>query len=464
MTRKVREAAAQAKSRAGNWTDWVCRLGGNMLGRHTRFIASIVSVCLCATLAWAQSPSITESGYPPFNSSTFDESDGSQAWRSDWQIRAQADAVYMTRNNSSRDIPVIAGPESFRMHDLNFDYTPGARLTIGLMNDDFELEGVFTTLSNWNASTSGTLTHGTDFDGPEAYSAASGAAQSTVDIGKNPNFITSSTFFAPINTAALTGAEADELEFLKAGAKFSESYSSSFQDFEVNYKNRAQPGRFVRVGLGYRNVQFGERGQAALSGTFDSVDNNGAEAAGNNGLADGSLTGAGLKLTSPAGTGTGFSETSVAGPDQLLFTTNLRTTNQLNGVQVTTDFLFLESDLFEIGGYAKGGVFHNFASGRVAEQYSDTLNDKSTYTRTLSDTKQTASFLGQAGVTGRFFLRQNVRLFASYEAMLLSGLALAPDQMRAITSNVTGASALNLNTQSSTFMHGGRVGLEILFW
>jgi len=43
----------------------------------------------------------------------------------------------------------------------------------------------------------------------------------------------------------------------------------------------------------------------------------------------------------------------------------------------------------------------------------------------------------EAGLTGRVFLRQNVRLFGSYEAIFLSGLALAPDQMRGITTTVS---------------------------
>ena len=109
-------------------------------------------------------------------------------------------------------------------------------------------------------------------------------------------------------------------------------------------------------------------------------------------------------------------------------------------------------------------VFHNFASGSITERYSDTLNDpNSVYTRTLSSKKEVASFLGQAGLTGRLFLRENVRLFGSYEALYLSGLALAPDQMRGISTSVTPAASLDLRTQGSVFIHGGRIGVEILW-
>ncbi|MBC7819293.1 MAG: hypothetical protein IAG10_20595 [Planctomycetaceae bacterium] len=389
-------------------------------------------------------------------------------WHLDWQWRFQADALYLKRNNHWRDIPVISGPESFSPSNLNFDYKAGTRLSLGIMQEDFEMDFVFTTLNDWNASQSGVLTNNAvDFDGLAAYTAADQAAKDVVDAGgSGPNFINSNTYFAPINTAALTGAEANELEFLRPGARFSQSFNSNYQDFEVNYKRRAQPGRFARFGFGYRNVQFGESGLTALSGTFDTVDSaTGGEALGNNGLLNGSLVSGGLTAPTPALLAVGFSENTLpTPPDELLFTTSLRATNQLNGVHLTSDFLFFESEYFELGGFGKAGVFHNFASGSITERYSDTLNDpNSVYTRTLSSKKEVASFLGQAGLTGRLFLRDNVRLFGSYEAIYLSGLALAPDQMRGISTSVTPAASLDLRTQGSVFIHGGRIGVEILW-
>ena len=392
-------------------------------------------------------------------------------WNQDWQWRFQADALYLKRERHWRDIPVISGPESFRPSNLDFDYKSGTRLSLGIMHEDFEMDFVYTTINDWKASQSGVLSNAVDFDGPVAFGGAAPAAQTNVDPGvpPNPNFITPSTFFAPINTAALTGAEANELEFLKPGAKFSQAYNSNYQDFEVNYKRRAQPGRFARFGFGYRNVQFGETGLTALSGTFDTVDSaTGLEAAANNGLSNGSLISGGLTAPTPAALATGFSENSTVvpaiPPDELLFTTSLRTTNQLNGVHLTSDFLFYESDYFELGGFGKAGVFHNFAKGTITERYTDTLNDpNATYTRTLNSSKEAPSFLGQAGLTGRIFLRENVRLFGSYEALYLTGLALAPDQLRGISTTVSPSATLDLRTQGSVFIHGGRIGVEILW-
>lgn len=387
-------------------------------------------------------------------------------WNQDWQWRFQADALYLKRDRQWHDIPVISGPESFRPSSLDFDYKAGTRLSLGIMQDDFEVDFVFTTINDWKASQNGTLINAVDFDGKSVFNDGTTTAAARAGVGATPNFLESTTFFAPINTAALTGAEANELEFLMPGAKFSQAYNSNYQDFEVNYKRRAQPGRFVRFGFGYRNVQFGETGLTALSGTFGTIDNNGNDpGAPNNGLSNGSLVSGGLTAPATTTLAVGFSENvPPTPPDELLFTTSLRTTNQLNGVHLTSDFLFVESEYFELGGFGKAGVFHNFASGSITERYTDTLNDpNSTYTRTLNSSKEVPSFLGQAGLTGRIFLRENVRLFGSYEAIYLSGLALAPDQMRGISTTVTPAAVLDLHTQGSVFIHGGRIGVEILW-
>ncbi len=454
---------------------------------RTSLVASLLSVALAAAVV-AQDPTtdaFTQPGSVPAEESSFLNGSTPDGFNQDWQWRFQADALYLHRNNHWNDIPVITGPETFRPSSSQFDYKAGSRLSLGIMQDDFELDFVYSTINDWNTSLTGVLSHGLDFDGPVAYGAAVPGAQTSVDPGANPNFLTSGTYFAPINTAALTGAESNELEFLKPGAKFSQQYSSALQDFEINYKRRQQPGRFARFGFGYRNVQFNERGLTSLSGTFDTVDSaTGLEAAPNNGLSNGSLVSGGLTAPTVAAPGppTGFTENGTFGADELVFTSNIQASNQLNGAQVTGDFLFLESEYFELGAFGKVGVFHNNATGSITENYTEALNHPITtttsgsgsgaitsttkpytYTRSINDTKQVASFLGQAGLTGRIFVRQNVRLFGSYEVLYLSGLAMAPDQMQGINTTVTSAASLDLRTHSSVFIHGGRIGLEILW-
>ena len=269
------------------------------------------------------------------------------------------------------------------------------------------------------------------------------------------------------------------MEYLKEGAQFSTHYTSDLRDIEVNFKRRPQPGRWIRFGLGYRNFQFNELGQTRLTGTFGAVDSGliavPADAGtSDQGLSNGSLTGAGLTsiftTTTPApptplanGFSDGSTSAPVTAPDVLLFSSNSNVVNQLNGVQATVDFQFLESDVWELGGFAKAGVYRNAARGTITERYADVQNDKTTYSRSLNASNNGAAFAGHLGLTSRVMLRKNVRIFTAYEVIFLSGLALAPDQVRAVSNEPTPGASLNLQSHGNLILHGGRLGLEILF-
>ena len=135
----------------------------------------------------------------------------------------------------------------------------------------------------------------------------------------------------------------------------------------------------------------------------------------------------------------------------------------LNGIQATADFQFLESDYWQLGGFAKAGVYRNAARGMITESYTDIQNDKNSYTRQLGASNNGAAFGGHLGLTSRVMLWKNVRVFSAYEVIFLSGLALAPDQVRAVSNEPTAGASLNLQTHGNVIMHGGRLGLEILF-
>lgn len=463
--------------------------------RQSKIAAAFLSVCLSTALASAQAPPApppsppnptTAAGYPaPYSAPSYPiEQMFDEGQNLERQFRVQADALYFTRDNRSKDNPVIAGPESesSRFKNLDFDYQAGTRLSVGYFEDDYEFEGAFTTLGNWTAGQSGTLIHGLNFDGPTAFGAATLAAQTAVDIGNDPNFITGNTYFSPMNAAANSAAEANELEYLKAGAKFSTHYTSDLQDIEVNFKKRPQPGRWVRFGLGYRNFQFNELGQTRLTGTFGAVDSGliavPADAGtSDQGLSNGSLTGVGLAsvfTATPAAPApstplaNGFSDGSTTtptatAPDVLLFSSNSSVVNQLNGVQATADFLFIESDYWQLGGFAKAGIYRNAARGTITERYADIQNDKTTYSRNLNASNNGAAFAGHLGLTSRVLVTKNIRVFSAYEVIFLNGLALAPDQVRAVSNEPTPGAVLNLQTHGNVILHGGRLGLEILF-
>jgi hypothetical protein len=429
-----------------------------MRKRRTSLAASLLGLTLSAS-ALAQAPadgSAVESVFPAPRTE-YIGSDSADGWNRDWQWRFSADAAYLKRNNSSNDIPVITGPEIFRFRDVDFDFQYGTRLSLGIMEDDYEFEVTFLMLKDWLDDRSGVLAHGLGFDGPTAFAAAAAGAQTAVDPGLDPNFLTSETYFSPLNSAASAALETDALDFLAPGASFQAQYRADFQDIEANYKQRSQPGRWLRYGFGFRNVKVREDGFAALSGTFGSVDADGIGAPGTAGLPSAALTGAGLTFAT-GGTDDGF----IAG-DSLLFSSRTLTENRLNGMQAIAEFQFLESDYFDLGGSTKAGVYYNSASGSISEQYAGSGSNSSIYTRSLTDEKSAVSFLGHAAVTGRLHLRRNIRVVAGYEAVYLAGLALAPDQAQAAATPVAGAASLNLRTDGTMFVHGGRLGLEILF-
>lgn len=459
-----------------------------MFLRSTRWAASVLALGMSAATVVAQPPAGSVSAPPGVNSlmappaaypqegfnytfadgdNFYDELDLSP------QFRFQADWVFYNRQNLAKSIPVISGPEGFTTRDPDFSYNSGYRLTLGFMNDDYEFEGSYFELNGLGASLSGTLANAVVFDGASVFNAGTTTDAARAAVGATPNFLESNTLFSPINTAANFGSvdaannETNELEYLDPLARYVVRYDTSLQDFDFNLKGRRQSGRLLRFGFGYRNIQFNENGLAQLRGSFNTFDTDGDEAPGNNdpndGLSDAALTAnPGAALT--AVTAGGFLEnTPPVLPDQLLFTSSTRTTNQLNGVQATLDALFLESEYFQIGGFAKAGVFHNRARGSLSEIYQDLENNQSQYTRNFSDSKDRIAFAGNLGVTGTIFLRDNLRLFGSYELMYLSGVAIAPDQAGGVRTNISNVNSLNLQSNGEALFHGGRVGFEILF-
>ncbi|MCX7423583.1 MAG: hypothetical protein NT013_29170 [Planctomycetia bacterium] len=445
-----------------------------MLLRRSWIAAGVLAVWMGSALAWAQtpteSPSVAASNPPENSSYYFDNGDGfADGLELGPQFRVQADYVFFTRQNRAKENPVLNGPDIFSQRDTKFDYNSGYRLSASFKNDDYEFEGSFFQLKGLGGSQSGAFATSVLFDGPDGYAAASPTAQAAV--GPNPNTFSQSTLFSPLNTAAnfssvtLANNETNELEFLDPGATYQMHYNSDLQDFDFNMKGRHQTGQLVRFGFGYRNIQLRESGSVAIRGTFNTVDTDGDETLGNNdpndGLSDAALTGAGLTLVSGAGA---FSENTPPTPaDVLLFTNSTRTTNQLNGIQATADFCFLETDYFTLGAFAKAGVFHNYARGSVTETFQDLQNGLSKYRRTFSDTKDRVAFAGNLGITGTFNVHESVRIFSSYEVMYLSGIALAPDQTGGISTGINNTTSLDLRTHGTALYHGGRIGIEFLF-
>lgn len=414
-----------------------------------------LAFCLCAVCAPAAEIAAQEVLEPPI-----------AAGYRNWGFWFTSEALYMSHSQFARSVPVIDGPEAFRLGDADFGWQPGTRMTAGYFEGDYEVSGSYLYLSPWSTGRSGALLHGLDFDGPLTYLLADPAARTTVDAAGNPNFLAAFTMFSTLNTAANASGETDALEFLRQGARFDSEYTTNFSDVEINFSQREQFGRDWRFGIGFRHTRVQESAFAGIAGTFGTILSNGVGVPFNNGLSDGAITGAGLDLVSAAGTNNGFSDVIAAPPtaaDQLLLTSDTVTTNQLYGVQVSTEAYLYQSENVSLSFFAKPGIYINRAKGTVSELYADTLNDRSTYVRSLYDRETSFSFVGQVGTTCRFYLLENVCLSAGYEMFYVTGLALASDQLAQISTPVTGAASLSLRTDNAVFIHGGRLGLEIAF-
>jgi hypothetical protein len=128
------------------------------------------------------------------------------------------------------------------------------------------------------------------------------------------------------------------------------------------------------------------------------------------------------------------------------------TDNDLFGVQLGTGLTY-EAPRWSLGVTCKGGIFINDALGRSSLNF--TSDDEDDFDLRLREDE--LSFVGEAKVMGRFHVTPNVSLRASYEAMMLESVALAPSQANFIPHFGY------LNTTGDPFYHGASFGFET-FW
>lgn len=129
--------------------------------------------------------------------------------------------------------------------------------------------------------------------------------------------------------------------------------------------------------------------------------------------------------------------------------------NHLYGYQLGAD-----GEVFNLGGslrinaLCKAGVFGNFASQNIHAV------DTGSFDESLSAVNNRVSFLGEVGLVATYAITQRLAFRASYQAMWLEGVGLAPEQID--TSNFTAGTA-KVNLDGGVFYHGGGLGLEYRF-
>ncbi|REJ76977.1 MAG: hypothetical protein DWQ34_27950 [Planctomycetota bacterium] len=371
------------------------------------------------------------------------------------QGRFEAQWLFWHRN-ADADGPLINGPNGFSDDDSEFGYDSGFRFTGGWSFGEFDVEASFMQIPDWESRENYTLPLPTVFDDP------------------------TNAFIAPANNIAVPGSalrnaatlaafgEDDEIEYLEAGATASTTYTSTFDSFELNLgSNRAK--RPYWFSLGWRHMELDEASTTLLTGTFQVRDADDgafigdAGNGGNDALSNSALTSAGF--THIAGTSNGFFGYDPGAAAPTITTLGIayqgQAQNDLDGVQLTLGGRVQPSDFVILEGFGKLGVYHNEASGSVQETVAGLINDNSVYRRTLSNRKTTASFGGALGFRILVPLTDYISFMTGYEGMLLTNIALGPDQHQGVGTNLIGATQYQVVTHGLFVAHGGNAGLQV---
>jgi hypothetical protein len=127
--------------------------------------------------------------------------------------------------------------------------------------------------------------------------------------------------------------------------------------------------------------------------------------------------------------------------------------NHLYGIQ-----LGAEGEIFNRGGplrvnaICKAGIFGNSADMNIRR-----VQPGNTIDEVLTSRKTHAAFIGEAGLSLTYALTEHLAFRASYSAMWVQGVALAPEQIGA--ANFTTMEAV-ADLKGDIFYHGGGMGLE----
>ena len=361
------------------------------------------------------------------------------------KFTASEEFIFMARDYDMRTQgPAINGPDrgllDFSTSSGSSELESGYRVSLGLEGAGHRIEGIFAEYGDWQRRQTGSLTAGISFDGNPAAAFPAGS-----------NFLGTNTYFSAINAAAVAEAdEADGLGPTNANAdtlpQYTQFYNSSLQDLQINLIDN-DPCKEFRFGFGYRNATLDELAGLTVSGSFR------AENPGDGSLNSINLTNAGLNFVN--GTDDGFQEGT---PDNLTMSWTGDTSNQLNGFQWVVDACLFDGCKRSISVVGKAGAFHNYARGSVTERYTGVGGNTSVYERTFQDSDDAVAFMGSVAVRGRRCITSHLNLIFGYEAMFMSGLALAPEQVDGVRGGT-----FQVQTDGSVIVHGGHVGLELTY-
>jgi hypothetical protein len=131
------------------------------------------------------------------------------------------------------------------------------------------------------------------------------------------------------------------------------------------------------------------------------------------------------------------------------------TCNHLYGFQLGAD-----AEVYNMGGplqinaLCKAGIYDNVANQSYRRVQTGLVDES------FAASRDQASFLGEAGLVATYALTKRLAFRASAEAIWLTGVALAPEQISSVNLRTSSAT---LNTSGTVFYYGGGLGFEYRF-
>jgi hypothetical protein len=119
-----------------------------------------------------------------------------------------------------------------------------------------------------------------------------------------------------------------------------------------------------------------------------------------------------------------------------------------------------EAEAYNMGGplrisaFCKGGVFDNISHQDYLRVHSDVADES------FASGADQAAFLGETGVVLKYAVTKCLSVRVSGEALWLTGVALAPEQISAVNLRTRRDTA---DTSGTVFYYGGGLGLEYVF-
>lgn len=384
----------------------------------------------------------------------------------DWY--GEVTGLYWKRNTNRNSFDFFeSGSNSLNpSRDLPFDHEFGDRVRIAYDSYVWEIEGLFTRIDDWAAlRTDIYVTDDLSFD------------LNPASTGTPLSFVNAISQAAVQEEESVGPGRINSGEHLDSGFRYNTDYRSSWDDIELNFNYVPPHTTWFKLGVGARygnldelfrlDIEGGNFDDMPLGGNLteelrhDSLTNVGSEPANVND----NVVGGGLTLIS--GGADGFRGDVIGGAaaagSVLDIDFESDVDNQLVGAQVAVHGVFFENDYVLLEASLKTGAYLNHVNVILTETYVEQNRERSTYQKIHRDEKDAVAFLGNAGLTGGYKLRENIRVKAGYEVMFMSGVALATDQWHAVQADNAGPTRLDLDASGSIFVHGGNASLEVIW-